>query len=246
MTSSSDQRLVLLHGFTQTADCWGPIGDDLARDHDVVRLDAPGHGHATAVRADLVEAARLAADAGGPGTYVGYSMGGRLALHVALEHPAVVERLVLVGATPGIEDDDERAARRARDHELAARVRSIGIDAFLTEWLDQPLFTGLPAGARFDDERRRNTADGLASSLELAGTGSQAPLWDRLPELQMPVLAVAGADDTRYADIARRLAGAIGPHATAAEVPHAGHAAHLEQPAAFLTILRDWLARAPS
>ena len=245
MTSSSDNRLVLLHGFTQTAGCWGPIGDDLARDHDVVRLDAPGHGTAATVRAGLVDAARLAADAGGPATYVGYSMGGRLALHVALEHPAVVERLVLVGATAGIEDDGERAARRARDHELAARVRSIGVDAFLTEWLDQPLFAGLPDWARFDDERRRNTADGLASSLELAGTGSQAPLWDRLPELQMPVLALAGAGDARFAALARRMADAIGPHATAATVPGAGHAAHLEQPAAFLTILRDWLDRAP-
>ena len=235
------QRLVLLHGFTQTAECWGPVGDDLARDHEVVRLDAPGHGSASDVRADLHGGARLAADAGGRGIYVGYSMGARLALHVALEHPDVVEGLVLVGGTPGIEDDGERAARRARDHDLAGRMRSIGVEAFLAEWLDQPLFAGLPGWARFEDERRRNTAEGLASSLELAGTGSQDPLWDRLGELRMPVLALAGADDVRYVEIARGLVARVGPHASIAVVPDAGHAAHLEQPDAFLALLRPWL-----
>lgn len=245
MTPPGDQRLVLLHGFTQTAECWGPVGDDLARDHDVVRLDAPGHGSATDVRADLVETAALAAAAGGRGVYVGYSMGARMALHVALEHPAVVAGLVLVGGTPGIADEDERAARQAQDHSLAARIRTIGVDAFLTEWLDQPLFAGLPDWARFDDERRRNTAEGLASSLELAGTGSQTPLWDRLPELQMPVLVVAGADDARYAALAAAMASSVGANAEVALVPDAGHAAHLERPDAFLALLRDWLGRAP-
>lgn len=240
-----DPRLVLLHGFTQTAGCWGPVGDDLARDHEVVRLDAPGHGIATDVRAGLVEGAALMATTGGRGIWVGYSMGARLALHVALGHPEVVEGLVLIGGTPGIEDDVERAARRTRDHELAAHVREVGVDAFLTEWLDQPLFSGLPEWARFDEERRRNTAEGLASSLELAGTGSQQSLWPRLDELRVPVLAVAGTHDIRYADIASRAAEAVGPHAMVALVPGAGHAAHLEQPEAFLAHLRPWLATFP-
>lgn len=239
------QRLVLLHGFTQTAGCWGPVGDELARDHEVVRLDAPGHGSASDVRADLHEGARHAADAGGRGIYVGYSMGARLALHVALEHPEVVEGLVLVGGTPGIADDGERAARRARDHDLAGHLRSIGVDAFLAEWLDQPLFAGLPEWARFEDERGRNTAEGLASSLELAGTGSQDPLWDRLGELRMPVFALAGVDDVRYVEIAYSLVTLVGRSASIALVPGAGHAAHLEQPDAFLALLLPWLAGLP-
>jgi 2-succinyl-6-hydroxy-2,4-cyclohexadiene-1-carboxylate synthase len=235
-------RLVLLHGFAQTARCWGPAADDLAEDHEVVALDAPGHGNAADTRADLVTAAHLAAHAGGRATYVGYSMGARMALHAALDHPGVVEALVLIGGTPGIEDPAERTARRSRDHELADRIRSIGVDKFLVEWLDQPLFAGLPAWARFDDERRRNTADGLASSLELAGTGSQAPLWDRLPELAMPVLVVAGVRDSRYADIATRMAHLIGPNATLALIPGAGHTAHLENAEGFLAAVRPWLA----
>jgi len=234
-------RIVLLHGFTQTRDCWGPVADDLARDHEVVRLDAPGHGDAADVRLDLVGSADRAAAEGGRAVYVGYSMGARMALHVALGHPQVVAALVLVGGTPGLEDEAERTARRQRDHDLAARLRAIGVDAFLEEWLDQPLFAGLPQWARFDDERRRNTAEGLASSLELAGTGSQTSLWPRLRELTMPVLAVAGEDDERYAEIARRMAATVGENAQVALVPEAGHAAHLEQPEAFLATLRSWL-----
>jgi 2-succinyl-6-hydroxy-2,4-cyclohexadiene-1-carboxylate synthase len=239
--SGSGPRLVLLHGFTQTGRCWGPAAEDLARDHEVVRLDAPGHGGSSDVRADLARTATLAAEAGGPGVYVGYSMGARMALHVALLVPEVVRALVLVGGTPGIEDAAERSERRERDQALAQRLRSIGVAAFLDEWLALPLFAGLPAWARFDDERRRNTAEGLASSLELAGTGSQRPLWTDLGRLTVPVLAVAGADDERYAAIARRMAAATGPHATAALVPGAGHAAHLERPEQFLATVRPWL-----
>jgi 2-succinyl-6-hydroxy-2,4-cyclohexadiene-1-carboxylate synthase len=235
-------RLVLLHGFTQTGRCWGPMADDLARDHEMVRLDAPGHGGSSDVRADLVRTAALAAEAGGPAVYVGYSMGARMALHVALLAPEVVRALVLVGGTPGIEDPTERAERRERDRALAQRVRDIGVGAFLDEWLALPLFAGLPVWARFDDERRRNTPEGLASSLELAGTGSQRPLWTDLGRITVPVLAVAGADDDRYAAIARRMAAAIGPHAEPALVPGAGHAAHLERPDGFLATLRPWLA----
>jgi 2-succinyl-6-hydroxy-2,4-cyclohexadiene-1-carboxylate synthase len=234
-------RIVLLHGFTQTRDCWGPVADDLARDHKVIRLDAPGHGRAAGLRLDLGAAAARAATEGGRAVYVGYSMGARTALHVALGQSEVVQALVLVGGTPGIEDETERAARRQRDLELAAHLRAIGVAAFLEEWLDQPLFAGLPRWARFDEERRRNTAGGLASSLELAGTGSQSSLWPRLPELTMPVLAVAGADDQRYARLAERMASTIGANAQAALVPAAGHAAHLERPDAFLAILRSWL-----
>jgi 2-succinyl-6-hydroxy-2,4-cyclohexadiene-1-carboxylate synthase len=238
------ERLVLVHGFGQTCRCWGPMADDLARDHELVRIDAPGHGDSSDVRADLPETAALLAKAGGPAIYVGYSMGGRMALHVALDHPDVVRGLVLVGATPGIEDDQERADRRGRDLQLAIRLREAGdagLDDFISDWLSQPLFSGLPPWARFESERRRNTAEGLASSLELTGTGNQQPRWADLPQLGMPVLLVAGASDTSYATIATRMAHLIGPNAQLELIPNAGHAAHLEQPDTFVAALRAWL-----
>lgn len=239
-------RVVLVHGFTQTGRSWGVIADDLARDHEILLVDAPGHGGSAAVEADLVDGARLLADAAGPepATWVGYSMGGRWCLHVALDHPSVVAGLVLLGATAGIEDPREREARRARDRATAARLAEVGLDAFLDAWLAQPLFARLPTDRAAVEDRRRNTVAGLCSSLELAGTGAQAPLWDRLGELPGPVLAMAGAEDERFAALAARMARAIGTDvAEVALVPEAGHAAHLEQPEAFLALVRAWLAR---
>ena len=236
-------RLVLVHGFTQTRRCWAPVDDDLASDHAVVLVDAPGHGRSGEVRADLVTGAALLAAAGGRATYVGYSMGARLALHVALHHPEVVAGLVLVGGTAGIDDPDERAARRASDEVLATRLRSVGVEAFLDEWLAQPLFATLSPAAAHRDARRANTADGLASSLELAGTGTQEPAWDQLRRIDVPTLVVAGAQDTKFAALGERMAISIGEHAELALVPGAGHTAHLEQPAAFLALLRPWLSR---
>lgn len=232
---------MLLHGFGQTCRCWGPLAPALAADHEVVRLDAPGHGASTGVVADLPTTGRLIAEAGGPAVYLGYSMGARMALHVATEAPEAVRALVLLGGTPGIEDDDARAQRRAADRTLAATIRTDGVDAFVERWLAMPMFAGLPPEGRFEDERRRNTAEGLASSLELAGTGSQAPLWGALGGIDVPTLVVAGEDDHRYAEIGERTAVAIAGNARAALVPGAGHSAHLEQPQRFIDLLLAWL-----
>ena len=238
----SGPRIVLLHGFGQTGRCWGPLAPALARDHEVVRLDAPGHGGSTGVAADLRTTGRLMAEAGGPAVYIGYSMGARMALHVAVEAPGLVRALVLVGGTPGIEDDAQRAERRAADRALAQRIRDAGVDAFVERWLAMPMFAGLPPEARFEDERRRNTAEGLATSLERAGTGSQQPLWGALAAIDVPVLVVAGEDDHRYAALAERTAAAIGANARAALVAGAGHSAHLEQPGRFTDLLLPWLS----
>lgn len=234
--------IVLIHGFTQNATCWGPIAGDLARDHDLVLLDAPGHGASSARRVSFEDGAAGLATAGGAGTYLGYSMGGRYALRIALDHPDLVERLVLVGASPGLADPTERAARRVSDEALADHVEAIGVPAFLDEWLDLPLFAGLHPAMTFLDERLTNTAPGLASSLRTAGTGAQEPLWDRLPELGMPVLLVVGEDDAKFSAIAHEMASRIGPNATVAPIRRAGHTAHLEQPDAFLATVRAWLA----
>lgn len=236
------RRLALVHGFTQTRDCWGPIADGLGLDYDVVRLDAPGHGRASGVATGLEQGARLLAAEGGEATWIGYSMGGRYCLTLALAVPEAVRGLVLVGATAGIDDEAERAARVAADEALAARLETIGLDAFLDEWLRLPLFARLPAEATCLEDRRTNTVAGLAASLRLAGTGAQPPLWDRLSTIEVPVLVTAGQEDTKFAALGERLVSSIGANATLALVPGAGHTAHLEQPDAFLAILRRWLS----
>src|SRR5690606_19116726 len=119
--------------------------------------------------------------------------------------PDAVRGLVLVSATGGIDDDAERTARRRSDDALADRIEAIGVDAFLDEWLAQPLFATLDEAAAGREERRANTAAGLASSLRLAGSGTQMPLWDRLRTLDVPTLVVAGALDPKFVALGERL-----------------------------------------
>jgi len=236
-------RLVLVHGFTQTGRSWGPVAADLPGDHEVVRVDAPGHGHSALLATDMVEGARLLGEVGGPATYIGYSMGARLCLHLALAQPQRVTALVLLGGTAGIEDAVARAARRRDDEALAVELERVGVAEFVRRWLARPLFIGLDEGAAGMRARLENTVTGLAASLRLAGTGAQESLWSRLSELAMPVLAVAGERDDVFLARAEAMAVAIGPNAEVAVVPGAGHAAHSEAPEAFLAIVRRFLAR---
>jgi len=235
---------VLLHGFTQSAGSWTPLAERLAATHEVIAVDAPGHGGSDQVRAGLWEGAGLIANAGGRGCYVGYSMGGRFGLHVALGHPEVVERLVLVSTTAGIDDPAERAERSRSDEQVALRVESDGVPAFIDWWLARPLFATLTREAAAVDSRVGASPEGLASSLRLAGTGSQEPLWDRLAEISVPVLVVAGELDDAYLSRAQRLVEAIGSNARLQVVANAGHACHLERPDEWLAGLEAFVASA--
>jgi 2-succinyl-6-hydroxy-2,4-cyclohexadiene-1-carboxylate synthase len=234
--------LVFIHGFTQGNRSWRPIAEHFARrGHRSIVVDLPGHGGSSAVRADLRTAAALVGDTAGAGTYVGYSLGGRVALHLAVQAPHLVQRLAVLGANPGIVDEEERARRRAADEQLARRLLDIGLEAFLDEWVAQPLFAGLALDEDDRAERLANSVDGLATSLRNCGTGTQVPLWDRLRELTMPVLAMAGDSDTAYEAIGERIAAAV-PDGVFAVIHDAGHAAHLQQPMQVITRVEHWLA----
>jgi 2-succinyl-6-hydroxy-2,4-cyclohexadiene-1-carboxylate synthase len=240
--SGQGDPVVLLHGFTQSARSWGPILPALARSHTVIALDAPGHAHSAAVATDLPSGADLMVEAAGrSAAWLGYSMGGRFALHVATRHPDAVTRLVVVSATGGIDDPAVRAARRQSDQALAAKAEAEGVAAFVAWWLDRPLFATLPRAAASVESRLGGTGAGLASSLRLAGAGSQQPLWSELGQLDMPVLVVAGSLDETYLAHGRRLVKSIGTNATMAIIPGAGHACHLEQPGAFLEVVSPFL-----
>jgi 2-succinyl-6-hydroxy-2,4-cyclohexadiene-1-carboxylate synthase len=168
-------------------------------------------------------------------------MGGRYALRLALDRPDLVERLVLVGATAGLDDPVERAARRSADEVLADRLEEIGLDAFLDVWTALPLFAGLPLDLRFMTQRRTNSVAGLASSLRLAGTGAMEPVWERLVDLAAPVLLVTGGDDAKFTGLARQMAD-LAPQATHVVLAGAGHTAHLEDVEGFVAAVRTWEA----
>lgn len=241
----TESTTVLVHGFTQNTKCWGPFATTLATRVGPLRaVDLPGHGRSHHDDADLPTAAQLTTEAvasvGGADTWIGYSMGGRVLLHAALAAPEQIGRLALVGATPGLTDAAERADRVAADDQLASRLSADGLDAFLDFWLALPLFAGLNRESSARSARALNRPDGLASSLRMCGTGTQQPLWDRLDELSMPVTVIAGETDTKFCAIGADMAAAIGPNAQFKVIDGAGHACHLEDPAATVAaILND-------
>lgn len=254
--AGSGPAVVLLHGFTGSAATWDGLRAALAGEFRTVAVDLIGHGasdapadpdrygFAACVR-DLLELAdRLGLRRFG---LLGYSLGGRVALHLALAARERVAALVVEGAHPGIEDPGERADRYRRDLELAARLEREGIEAFAAYWEGLPLFASqrrLPEAVR---ERQRQVRlaqrpHGLAACLRGLSTGIQEPLWPRLGELAMPVLVVAGEEDAPYAALAREMVRRL-PRGELFLVPEAGHAAHLEQPEAFARAVRGFLRR---
>jgi 2-succinyl-6-hydroxy-2,4-cyclohexadiene-1-carboxylate synthase len=164
-----------------------------------------------------------------PGVLVGYSMGARMALHVALAHPQKVTALVLISGTPGLRTETERAARRNSDNELADHIELIGTEAFIDEWLALPMFAGLNSTNNGRVERLRNTATGLADSLRYAGTGTQLSLWDNITQLQTPVHLISGERDEKFTELAQQMHSVI-PQSTLNVIPHVGHTVHLENP----------------
>lgn len=241
-TRGNGPKIVLVHGFTQTHECWGAIADIIARDHEVVAVDAPGHGGSSSIEVGLVEGAAMIGMVGGRAIYLGYSMGGRFCLHLALNQPHLVAALILVGASPGIQDDDARRERATLDEQRARRLEVDGLDTFLNQWTAQPMFAGIPQESLCIEARRANTVAGLASSLRLAGTGAQEPLFSRLASLTMPVLLIVGENDLAFSEQAQLMASCIGENATVSAIEGAGHAPHLERPEEFMKTLTNWLS----
>ena len=215
-------RVVFVPGFTQTATSWTPSADVVRETCDVRMLDVPPP-------TTFAATANAIGTTGGPGVYVGYSMGGRLCLRLALDRPDIVRALVLVSASPGIADPIEREARVEADDILADSVEHDGVAAFLETWLAQPMFASVPPDAPGLTDRRRLTPEFLAACLRRLGAGAMEPMWAEVPQLAMPVLLVTGTKDTKYTAIARRMLERMHPNVHHVQLD-GGHALPLEQP----------------
>ena len=226
-------EIVLLHGFTHTGASWSAVAQALPERYRALVPDLRGHGAASGARpigpAECV--ADVAARAPERFAVAGYSMGARVALLTALTHPVRVERLALVGVTPGIADPVEREARRESDEALAAEIGAEGIEAFAARWGRLPLFKGQPAAVAeaAHADRLRNDPAGLAAALRGLGPAAFEPMWGRLEELPMPVTLIVGERDAKFRKIAERMEARL-RHAEVLVVPGAGHAVHLEAP----------------
>jgi 2-succinyl-6-hydroxy-2,4-cyclohexadiene-1-carboxylate synthase len=224
----------MLHGFSATRRAWDGVSARLDPERYLpLALDLPGHGQASFQPIPITfESSVEAVLEASPERFVlcGYSLGGRVALHVALAVPERVSRLVLVSCSPGIEDDEERAERWIADTRLADDLERIPFEQFIEQWRSQPLFADDPpeVGERAREDQRRNDPLALAKAMRGLGTGEMASLWARLGELTMPSTFVAGERDAKFRAIGERMV-ALMPDARLKVIP-GGHALPLESP----------------
>ena len=245
--------VLFLHGFMGSAVDWSGVMAALKDRFYCIAPDLPSHGGSTRLPypdsytiegaakelINLLDNLKVS-----KATVVGYSMGGRLALYFALRHPERCSGLFLESASPGLETEKERAARRERDEQRAERLETESFERFVEDWYRQPLFASLARDEallrRTIESRRRNDPAELAKSLRAMGTGSQPSLWGELAGLTVPTLTVTGELDEKYVGIARRMANAS-QMVDCATVSGAGHNVHVEAWEAYLALLQDFL-----
>ena len=252
--SPENPDVLCLHGFMGSAADWQDVVTAIGDRASCIALDLPGHGgsldltpeaytmegtaRAVVRTLDELEARRP--------VIVGYSMGGRLALYLALRHPERCAGLFLESASPGLESAGEREARRDADEVKAKRLESGDFENFLRDWYHQPLFAPLAREEvllwRTIEARRRNDPSELARSLRGMGTGSQPSLWEDLEGLAVAAQAVAGELDWKYAGISSRMA-SISPKVEPVMIPGVGHNAHDEAPTEYIALLGRFLDR---
>lgn len=226
------ETLVFLHGFGGTRHAWDRViaGLDPQR-YRPLALDLPGHGQLSSYNRPITFAGCVnGVLAAAPQRFAlcGYSLGGRIAQHVALAAPERVSRLVLVSSSPGIEDPHERAQRREADRRLADQLERLPYEDFIERWRTQPLFVDDPpeVGALAREDQLRNDPHALASAMRGIGTGEMEPLWGRLGELEMPVTVVVGERDAKFRALGARMR-ALLPAGRVVAIP-GGHRLPLE------------------
>jgi 2-succinyl-6-hydroxy-2,4-cyclohexadiene-1-carboxylate synthase len=243
--------VVILHGFTGSAQSMSGVAQHFRAERSTVCVDLVGHGASdapgdrtrytmdccVAQLRGVVEELELVRP-----HWIGYSMGGRAVLSLCVAHPEAVASALLVGATAGLADGAARAERLRSDEALAARILEEGVEAFVDHWMALPLFSsqqrlGRVRLAADRAQRQCNRPQGLALSLRGMGTGAMAPLHAALDRIEASVCLVVGEEDVKFRAIAEELAPAL-QRGRVELIPEAGHAAHLENPAAFARVAR--------
>jgi 2-succinyl-6-hydroxy-2,4-cyclohexadiene-1-carboxylate synthase len=251
------EPLLLIHGFTGSSQSWEGFIELLAPGYRIIAIDLPGHGKTSSPKnkdwplprladsiVEFIRALKIQ-----KAIVLGYSMGGRVALHLVLHLPSLIRALVLIGASPGIADAQERQARWEGDCALVAKIRERGIEWFSSFWEQQPIFQ---SQVRMSEEKREwlrklrlaNDAENMAFALEQWSPGRQENLLPLLSEIEIPMLLLAGERDEKYRAVNHEIKKhAIQADAVEITVPAAGHAVHIEQPEATALIINDFLQR---
>jgi 2-succinyl-6-hydroxy-2,4-cyclohexadiene-1-carboxylate synthase len=239
-------RIIFLHGFLGSGSDWVPIARQLENEYCCILVDLPGHGESDieangnpdlffteTVDTLAMELTRSAA----PELcfLVGYSMGGRVALALALRHPELFAKVIIVSASPGLRTEEERIARKESDEGIARKIER-NFEGFIQAWYDQPLFATLknhPVFQETEQKRKINNPANLAHALRLLGTGRQPSLWEELPENRVPIQFFAGEKDLKFVEIGRQMVN-LCPDSSLEIFPDCGHTLHFENRELFL------------
>lgn len=254
--SGAGKPIVMLHGFTGSSQNWKLHQESLSQQFTVITIDLLGHGKTESpTDAARYQMDKVAEDVitiiqnliSEPVDLLGYSMGGRLALYIAINYPFLIKKLILESASPGLKTEDERQARVQSDNKLADFIEQDGIENFVQYWTNIPLFESQKQLAheiqdQLRQQRLQSSPLGLANSLRGMGTGIQPSLWEKIPDLEnISVLIIVGELDKKFVAIAEQMEIQF-PMSEKVIVPHVGHTTHLEQPNVFQKIVVAFLS----
>jgi 2-succinyl-6-hydroxy-2,4-cyclohexadiene-1-carboxylate synthase len=247
--------IVFLHGFLGAGSDWLPFAKQLSAQYHCILVDLPGHAEATFPETLTPEqyqegyfmhtvdalAAELQRTLSAPGFLVGYSMGGRIGLALALRYPELFGNAVIISSSPGLQTEEERALRRKSDEGMARKIEK-NFDGFIEFWYSQPLFSTLKSHPLFEEveaSRKQGSPHSLAMALRLLGTGNQPPLHQKLASNRMPMLFMTGEKDLKFVEIARQMV-TLSSYFSQEIFPGCGHTLHTEKQQRFIDRLQDF------
>jgi 2-succinyl-6-hydroxy-2,4-cyclohexadiene-1-carboxylate synthase len=248
----SNPPAVFLHGFMGSADDWQDVINSITDNYYCLAFDLPGHGLTKVKSIDeykiqtcaqqLVEWLEL--NIKNKFDLCGYSMGGRLALYMAVNYSDRIKKVIIESASPGLKTKEERQNRIQIDNLRAKRILMESLDQFLDDWYELPLFDNI--NKESDDyksmiERRlKNNPILLAKSLLHMGTGNQPSLWDQFDKIKSQLLLIVGEKDDKF----KMIAGEIADNCYNAKmkiIPDSGHTVHLENKDTYIKEIIDFL-----
>ena len=236
-THGSGPPLLLSHGFSATSAMWRGQIEPLSRHHTLILWDMRGHGNSDypadpalySEEATVSDMAAILDAVGAPKAIIGgLSLGGYMSLAFHLRHPERTRALLIIDTGPGFKKDEARDAWNARAHETAARFDAEGL---------APLLKGSPERSK----SRHRDATGLAHAARGMLTQRDAGVINSLPSIKVPSLVLVGSKDTPFLAATDYMAAKIAG-STKVVIPDAGHAANIDQPAAFNEAVLAFLA----
>uniref|UniRef100_A0A803L7K1 Mandelate racemase/muconate lactonizing enzyme C-terminal domain-containing protein n=1 Tax=Chenopodium quinoa TaxID=63459 RepID=A0A803L7K1_CHEQI len=258
--------LLFLHGFLGTGEDWTPIMTALSGSAKCLSIDLPGHGSSILQSLDdsgnPTEGQSLSIElvaavlsqlinkiSTGKVTLIGYSMGARIALYMALRFSGQIDGAVVISGSPGLRDEMERRIRAAKDDSRAQSIISFGLVPFLENWYSSDLWNSFRGHPSYDkvvaSRLEHHDIHGLAKALSGLSIGRQMPLWEDLKHCKIPLMFVVGEKDEKFKSISRNISRIMGQTTNheVVEVSDCGHAVHLENPLALVRLLRQFLTK---